>query len=506
MKRSTGLPLWGPTLLLLAAVLLPGPLRAANNFVYTNNDRPTNRVSGFSVASDGTLTPLAGSPFTTGGSGGAGLYASNRIGVAIVGNFLFASNAVSNDVSVFAIDPSTGALTLVAGSPFPTGGSSGFPSGLAVASTPDGRFLMAANSGSSKITVFSIASTGALTPVAGSPFFTLSTPDGIKVSPDGKFLAVAEYLANLVEMFSIAASGALTSLGGFAGGGGSQSGQLAGVDIDCSTGFLYGAEANPGNTIVDAYSIASNGTLTPLTGSPFIPGVGDNSNVVLLSSDDKTLFVSNQFSHTITVFSVASDGSLSPVPGSPFPMNGGAITPTAMATSQDGTLLYVADYSIGAVSVFSVASTGVLTEVTGSPFSTGQGTALESLTAFPPKACLQTVAVEIMIKPTAAPPVPINPKAKGKIPVAILSTPTFNALTQVAPSSLTFGHTGTEASLAFCGAGGEDVNGDGLLDLVCHFNSQQTGLVAGDTLAILEGTTVAGIKLTGSEAIRTVPH
>src|SRR5713226_7752248 len=108
-------------------------------------------------------------------------------------------------------------------------------------------------------------------------------------------------------MLSIAANGSLTSLGAFPGGGSVLTNALGQVDIDCATSLLYGGEGNSSGTFVDGYSIASNGTLTPLPGSPFTPGVGLNSNVVLLSPDDKTLFVSNQFSNTLTVFSVGSN-------------------------------------------------------------------------------------------------------------------------------------------------------------------------------------------------------
>lgn len=114
--------------------------------------------------------------------------------------------------------------------------------------------------------------------------------------------------------------------------------------------------------------------------------------------------------------------------------------------------------------------------------------------------------VGIMIKPTAPPPVPINPGDMGTIPVAILSTPTFDATTQVDPTSITFGETGAETSLAMCNPGGQDVNGDGLLDLVCHFLTQKTGFIAGDTMGFLQGATVSGVAIQGSEAITIVPH
>jgi 6-phosphogluconolactonase (cycloisomerase 2 family) len=397
MKRRLG-KIAATLMVLFGFALVTTSLRAQGNFVYTNDDiRGPNTVSGFSVASNGTLTPVPGSPFATGGTGIAfGITASNRIAVNKVGKFLFASNAGSNDVSVFSINAATGALSLVVGSPFATGGSAN--PWISLSPTPDGRFLMAANFGSRNTTVFSIASGGALTPIAGSPFPALSVPDGIKVSPDGKFLAMAEPDSNQVEMFSIAANGSLTSLGAFPGGGGNF---LSGVDIDCAASLLYGGQSSFG-TIVDGYSIASNGTLMPVPGSPFIFGVGGGSSgVVLLSPDDKTLFVSNELGSTITVFSVASNGSLSLVAGSPFPMNPGAGVPVGMATSQDGSLLYVANFS-NSISVFSVASNGALAEVAGSPFPTGQSGFAPSLTASPPKSCIVQTPTITSISPTSA--------------------------------------------------------------------------------------------------------
>jgi hypothetical protein len=113
--------------------------------------------------------------------------------------------------------------------------------------------------------------------------------------------------------------------------------------------------------------------------------------------------------------------------------------------------------------------------------------------------------VDISIKPGATAPVPINAGSHGNIPVAIISTPTFNAVTDVEVSSLTFGRTGKEQSLAFCNTGGEDVNGDGLPDLVCHFETQSTGFQSGDTLGILMGKTAQGAAIVGQEAIIIVP-
>lgn len=387
MNHSRRLVLCGLTFLMFAALALPGSLRAQGNFVYTNDDiAGPNTVSGFSVAANGALTLVPGSPFLTGGTGaGGGYFASNRAAVHTDGNFLYASNTASADVSVFTINRKTGALTLVAGSPFATGGTGGL--GISLAAAPDGKFLMAANGGSGNIAVFQVAGSGVLTPIAGSPFAALEPmPRAIKVSPNGKFLAVAGGIdANQVEMFSIASGGSLTSLGTFPGEASGSGIGVEAMDIDCSGRLLY-AGVVATMTTVDGYLISHKGALSSLPGAPFQPGVGLNSCVALLGYGlgRKTLFVSNQGSATITVFSVAPNGSLSLLHGSPFPMNLGAFFPAGMATSQDGRLLYVANDS-AKVSVFRVSGWGALTEVAGSPFATGQAAGLSSLTAFPPR-------------------------------------------------------------------------------------------------------------------------
>lgn len=109
----------------------------------------------------------------------------------------------------------------------------------------------------------------------------------------------------------------------------------------------------------------------------------------------------------------------------------------------------------------------------------------------------------IDIKPHSNPN-SINTKSRGTIPVAILSTPDFDATIEVDKSSLTFGRTGDEESLAKCTKSNEDVNDDGLEDVVCHFNTQDTGFQQGDTEGILKGKTIAGEPFEESDSVRIV--
>jgi hypothetical protein len=107
--------------------------------------------------------------------------------------------------------------------------------------------------------------------------------------------------------------------------------------------------------------------------------------------------------------------------------------------------------------------------------------------------------VDIDIKP-GSDPNGVNPKSKGLIPVAILSTGDFDA-TEVDPSTVTFGPA--NASMVHNNAHVEDVDADGDLDLLLHFLTQNTGISCGDTDAQLTGQTYGGTSIIGSDAIKT---
>jgi len=92
------------------------------------------------------------------------------------------------------------------------------------------------------------------------------------------------------------------------------------------------------------------------------------------------------------------------------------------------------------------------------------------------------------------------PKAQGVIPVAILSTTDFDAAT-VDATSVRFGPKGALDSSPVTL---QDVNRDGLADLVLHFRSEQAGIACGDTSAALTGRSDIGQTFVGQEDIVTV--
>jgi 6-phosphogluconolactonase (cycloisomerase 2 family) len=233
-------------------------------FVYVAMD-DTGAVEGFSIDSGtGTLTPIAGSPFTPIAAEADNVVSDPQ------GRFLFVSGAFSSVISVFQIDATTGALTEAPGSPFGSFNLS-FANSLTVDGTgqflyvgqvfdiapldefmidqnngalsefasfdlgvaqlhadPTGKFLLGVKEIQSSfhsatdqhIYVFAIDPlTGAPSPVAGSPFATTSAPFDFTISPDGQFVYVvgddlSENVTNLEGYQLDGTTGALTALSG----------------------------------------------------------------------------------------------------------------------------------------------------------------------------------------------------------------------------------------------------------------------------------------------------
>lgn len=113
---------------------------------------------------------------------------------------------------------------------------------------------------------------------------------------------------------------------------------------------------------------------------------------------------------------------------------------------------------------------------------------------------LAATTITIDIKPGSFPN-SINPRSREKIPVAILTTGTFDATT-VDPTTVLFGQTGTEAAPVYTAL--EDVDGDGDTDMILHFNTHETGIMCGDISASLTGETFSGQTIEGSDAVNTV--
>jgi len=379
--------------LVILALLVTASAFAQHQFVYTNdNASPAttgspNTVSAFRANSDGSLTLLAGSPFATGGNGSnGGTISANDI--AIVPrtsslSLLYAVNQGDGTISAFTINPGTGNLTLLAGSPFLIDGLSG---DFSIAPSPNGAFLFATDDSTTVIRAYSISATGTLSEIPGSPFQTGNSWLGLKVTANGRFLLAGETSGNGgVGVFSIGPSGSLSAVSGspFAG-----SGPSSGITVNCSGSLAFHID---NQQAIDVYNMSSNGSLNPVAGSPFQTVTGFNAGLTL-SPNNQFLFVTDPFGNNgasdISSFAVGNGGALTPAPGSPYPALFGPGGVAATTTSNDGKYLYSYGFVFAQVDVQRIAANGSLTEV-GDFITTGQGAAGSGMgiATFPPPVC-----------------------------------------------------------------------------------------------------------------------
>jgi 6-phosphogluconolactonase (cycloisomerase 2 family) len=345
--------------LALAVFVLAASAAQATGTLYVSN-YGAGTVSAYSIATDGSLGAVAGSPFK----------AAVPLGAAVTpdGRYLYVSDFTwSGGVSAFAIAPS-GGLSPVAGSPFPAK-----PGTWGVAITPDGRHLYTANGGANNVSAYSIEANGSLTAVPGSPFPAGSGPTSLAITPNGRYLYTTDEESNDLSAYSIAEDGALSPVG--------DSPYPAGkwpraVSLAPDGKYLY--VANHESKEITAFSIAADGTLAPVPGSPF-PSVWDQLGVAVAPNGRYLYTASSGAGTPVSAFSITAEGALTPVPGSPFRPRGD--DPDGVAVTPDSGYVYVTNTGVfewepgeptnSTVTALSVAAGGGLSAIPGSPFATG---------------------------------------------------------------------------------------------------------------------------------------
>ena len=289
------------------------PLYAAatpnGKFLYVANDgTDAIGVSGYRIDQiSGQLAPTSPAEFATTGD-------SQPLGIAtdLTSTHLYTSNA--HTISAFNIDPITGALSDVPGTPVTVPLTSNLQM---VALTPDGRFLYATDLINSRVWEFSISSSGL--PVLLDNFVaTGNSPEGIAIDSEGKLLYVANWLSNTISRFTI----------------------------------------TPGTGV-----LVSNGAPTPLE-------TGCGPQELTVDPSERFLFVSCAALDKIARFSIDfTSGNLTALPA----FSTGAFTgPRGIAIDFSGSYLYFAWNMQNKAGAAAVDQGGTLTAIPGNP-ATGRG-------------------------------------------------------------------------------------------------------------------------------------
>jgi 6-phosphogluconolactonase (cycloisomerase 2 family) len=201
-----------------------------------------------------------------------------------------------------------------------------FASSLAV--SPDGQWLIALDGQTQQLDIFQInSSTGALTSVNAlttySPASGTWQPSDVRVSPDGTLIFAALGTAGDV-VFTFNTTNGVAALTQTLGTGNVQTADF-GLAVDAKTAYLYIARSGT-NGGVAVYSIGAGGLLNAVTGSPFSAGSGTFS--VTLDKSGTYVYAANRTDGTISGYTIVPGTttaalSLTPLSGSPYTSGAG---------------------------------------------------------------------------------------------------------------------------------------------------------------------------------------
>jgi 6-phosphogluconolactonase len=320
-------------------------------FVTNGTDGNNGDVSGFSVnPTTGALTAMTGSPFVADSI-------PNGVVVDHTGNFVYVSNRGTVDLSTFALDPVAQTLTLK----HQSATSHTVPTSIAL--MPTNNFIFTAGFATAPATGGSIigfglnADSGTLTPVNAQQT-PPQAPVSITVDPTGKFL-FATVSSHFLYVYNIVPDGSLTLVTNVSAGQ-----QPHGVAVwpgsGLTGGFVYTANGSPGS--VSGFSYDSTGNLTSI-GPDADAGFGTVG--IAIDPTGKYLYATNYTDGTISAYSInAQTGQLTSLGGDVATSNNATASgrgPFDLKVDSSGQFVYCVNRIEGSVSLLTLAGSGSAT-------------------------------------------------------------------------------------------------------------------------------------------------
>jgi 6-phosphogluconolactonase (cycloisomerase 2 family) len=231
------------------------------------------------------------------------------------GRYLYVADYTANCIYGFQISQTDGSLTPITGSPFTTNVSGP----LSMVADHSGQYLYVVNSLSSKLSAYQIdqtltASGGALTPLVSQATISTGTAPGIStLDPTGAYLYVPNNVDGTVSSYSIATTGELTNLATTTVTGAVS---ILNVAVDPAGKYLYVLDAGilPANGALYGFTLSSGLPSTIPTGPPVATGLAPEG--IAIDPTDNLIAVENSSEggtpSTISLFSISPGGVLSP--------------------------------------------------------------------------------------------------------------------------------------------------------------------------------------------------
>lgn len=364
-------------------LLHTGPSSSTGHVYAMTNAAAGNAMLVYSRASDGMLTFQSSLP--TGGLGSGqfedsanGLLLASRqkdsspTNFTAVDQFIIATNAASNSISVFRLRDTGGPLLVDVE---PSNGehpvSVTISRGIVyVLNNGDAAFApppnCAAGPGVPNITGFRMNAGGELSPIPNSTRALSGDRNSgcaqVSFTPRGDQLIVTERTASgpgRIDTYRLLNDGTLsapvvntpTGIGPF-GFNFTMGGELL-------TTENFGGLTAPGQGHAAPYFVRRNGTLE--AAGPTVGNGGTDTCWLVLSSGDKYAYVTNFFSSSISSYVVEADGSLTLLEAIADGTIG--IGAADEATDQGGQYLYARNALVGTIEAFEIESDGGLTKI-----------------------------------------------------------------------------------------------------------------------------------------------
>ena len=291
--------------------------------------------------------------------------------------YAYATNFDDNTVSQYVLG-SGGSLAPLAAPTVPAGQH---PFSISV--EPTGEYVYVSNWGSSSVSQYRIGSDGTLS-VIGSDIASGASPNAVTIDHADRFAYVANLGESTLSQYKIGLDGVLIPMttpkvaSGVA---------PAAVVVDPTNRFAYAANfgANsyvppPGPGTISQYSIAADGSLTPMS----VPTVasGNGPNAMIIDPTGKYLYVANLGDNTVSQYTI--DAAAGALTANAVPTVVSGKKPVGITIDPSGHYVYVANALDATISQYAIdPASGVLLAMTPATVTLGSGGAVSGVTVDP---------------------------------------------------------------------------------------------------------------------------